>query len=105
MRQLGGFLLLVGLGTAVLPNLPQPDPNPHHDPYITHVLHGRCGKCYHRPDHWARRRRVYSWYVISPPLLLRMICPDPYPYPFTLLLIGSYRNAPDCMCEYLLCRD
>ena len=43
--QLGSFL--VGLGTAVLPSLPQPDPDPHYDPYITHVLHGRCGKCYH----------------------------------------------------------
>ena len=66
MCQLGGFHLLVGLGTAVLPNLPQPDPDPHHDPYITHVFHGGCGKCYHRTCDWVHRRRIYSWYVVSP---------------------------------------
>jgi hypothetical protein len=53
VRQLGVFLLLVGLGTAVLPNVPQPDPDPYHGPHITHVLHGCCCKRHHRPDHRA----------------------------------------------------
>ena len=83
--QLGGFLLLVGLGAVVLPNLPQPDPDPHHDPYITHVLHGSCGKCHHRTGHWVHRCRIYSWYVVSPSVGSYDDRPDPYPSRFTPL--------------------
>jgi len=83
VRQLGVFLLLVGLGAAVLPNLPQLDPDPHHDPYITHVFHGSCGKCHHRTGHWIHRRRIYRWYVVGPSVGSQDDRPDPYPSRFT----------------------
>ena len=64
MYQLGIVLLLAGLGTAVLPNVSEPYPDPHHAPHIAHVLLGRCGKYHHRADHRTHRRRLHSWCVV-----------------------------------------
>jgi len=65
MYQLGSFLLLAGLGAAVLPNIPQPDPDPHHAPHIAHVLLGCCGKRHYCTDHRTHRRRLHSWCAVS----------------------------------------
>lgn len=83
VRQLGGLFLLVGLGTAVLPNVSQPDPDSYHAPHITHVLHGRCGKRHHRSDHRVHRCRVHSRYAIGPILGITALIQKS---PFNLLL-------------------
>jgi hypothetical protein len=63
--QLGFFLLLVGSGTAVLPDIPQPDTDPHYDPHTAHVLFGHWGKYPCCAGHRTHRRRLRSRCVIS----------------------------------------
>jgi hypothetical protein len=62
--QLGSFLLLAGLGTAVLSNVSEPDPDPHHAAHIAHVLLGHCSKYHYCADHRTHRRRLHSWCVV-----------------------------------------
>jgi hypothetical protein len=103
VRQLGSILLLAGLGTAVLPNLSQLDPDSNHAPHIAHVLHGYCGKRRNRSNHWTRRRRLHSWCAVSlwssgwSPWVTFCFSPT--------FFFRSHGHAPDWMCERLLRRD
>lgn len=81
VRQLGSFLLLVGLGTAILPNIPQSDPDPNYAPYIAHVLLRRCGKYHCGADHWTHRRRLHSRCVVGLHLVHLMVSPDSFTLP------------------------
>ena len=104
MCQLGGFLLLVGLGAVVLPNLPQPDPDPHHYPYITHALGVVANVIIALVI--GSIDVVFIIGTWSAPLLVpRMMALIHIHHVLLSLFIDSYRNAPDWMCEYLLCRD
>ena len=59
LRQLGGIRELVGVGAAVLPAVPGPEPDPNDAAHATASRRGDSGSRFHRVHDRARRRRVH----------------------------------------------
>ena len=92
--------LLVGLGTAVLPDIPLYDPDSHYAPYIAHVLLRHLDKIYYV----LIVGRINIVYIVGtflglPLTLLVVILTH---FRASLLLLCSRGHIPDSMCEHLL---
>ncbi len=66
VRQLGRVLCLGCMGSAVLPNVLKPKPDPHHAAPATHVPLWHHRECHNRAHDWARRRRAHRRYGHAP---------------------------------------
>ena len=62
MRQFGGVCVLASVGTAVLPDVPEPDPDPNDAANVAAVRYGNSGRCLHRPRDRSCRCHVHRRY-------------------------------------------